>query len=313
MPPKDHRDVVVFLGLFNQLKERINGDYANLERVAQTDEEVRDLCEKVHSASWPFTSVYNKDRDLFSSPVDPFFTFAWREYEDHYAGPLAGVDLFITLGFGPDEFKKSTLSDFEFKLQSATEEANEDIRQIRALLIFAESASDSYEIDGDLLEDIESGLEKIKLYANTYGPKIGRVLRRRRLVPFVNIPRHVAKKHGSAEKLSLYKHLREAQEAFIYGLPLAALSLMRSLLEILLRLHYEAGEGDLLEMIDQVKNLPDKVSKSRLHILRKLSNDILHFNTDRDLIPPDDKLEKEIIQYLLILRTMIEGAPTRAS
>ena len=50
-------------------------------------------------------------------------------------------------------------------------------------------------------------------------------------VPLVLIPRHVSKSHGEAEKLSLLTHLQQARDAFVFGVPFAALALMRSILK----------------------------------------------------------------------------------
>jgi hypothetical protein len=53
------------------------------------------------------------------------------------------------------------------------------------------------------------------------------VFRRRRLAPFVMIPRHVSGRYGTSDPLSLMARLQQAQEAFVCGIPLAAFALMR--------------------------------------------------------------------------------------
>ena len=55
------------------------------------------------------------------------------------------------------------------------------------------------------------------------------VFRRRMLVPFVFFPRHVAARHGAPEKTAIYQSLQQAHDAFVFGLPFAALALMRSI------------------------------------------------------------------------------------
>ena len=66
------------------------------------------------------------------------------------------------------------------------------------------------------------------------------ILRRRSLIPVVLIPKHVADRHGAKhgphpdKKLPLWLQLQQSQEAFPYGIPLAAISLMRALTELVL-------------------------------------------------------------------------------
>ena len=137
------------------------------------------------------------------------------------------------------------------------------------------------------------------------------VFRRRALVPFVLVPRQVAAKHGSAEKLSILKNLQQAHDAFVFGANYAALALMRSILEAVLRDHYDADGNDLKERIQHVRNrLPRGANEAALHRLRKLANAVLHLDREKDEgLPSMDevRLEKEIVSLLFVLRALIEG------
>ena len=104
-------------------------------------------------------------------------------------------------------------------------------------------------------------------------------------------------------------HLQQAHEAFVYGVPFAALALMRSILEITLRDHYKAPGNDLVECIRNVKKLPKSVTKNSLHRLRILANDIIHYNKDQVSVPSD--MERELVAHLLTLRRLIEGSPLK--
>jgi hypothetical protein len=53
-------------------------------------------------------------------------------------------------------------------------------------------------------------------------------------VPFVLVPRHILDVHGGKKPLSLLIHLQQAQEAFVFRAPLAALAFMRFILEVVL-------------------------------------------------------------------------------
>jgi hypothetical protein len=70
---------------------------------------------------------------------------------------------------------------------------------------------------------------------------------------------------------------------------------------------YSHGE-DLRELIDNCRGLPAKAPKPALHKLRHLANDVLHFKKPQVRLPKD--MEKEMLYLLLLVRIVIEGAPT---
>ncbi len=132
------------------------------------------------------------------------------------------------------------------------------------------------------------------------------VFRRRALVPFVLFPRHVAANHRQSEKRSVYENLRQAHEAFVFGAPFAALALMRSIMEVVLRDHYGAQGADR-ERINNSRNLlPSTANASALHRLRAIVNSVLHQDAKRDEVLPKlepiQQLEAEIISQLRVLR-----------
>jgi hypothetical protein len=113
----------------------------------------------------------------------------------------------------------------------------------------------------------------------------------------------------------MLKNLQQAHDAFVFGAPFAALALMRSILEAVLRDHYGAEGEDLSERINQAsKRLPSGASVAALHRLRKRANAILHLSPEKQErlseIDPT-QLEKEIVSLLFVLRALIEGAPQR--
>ena len=138
------------------------------------------------------------------------------------------------------------------------------------------------------------------------------MFRRRALIPFVLVPRQIAAKHGSAEKLSMLKNLQQAHDAFVFGATYAALALMRSIMEAVLRDHYRADGKDLSERIRNARGrLPPGASEGALHRLRKQANAVLHLDHEKDegLASMDDvRLEKEIVSLLFVVRALIEGA-----
>ena len=107
------------------------------------------------------------------------------------------------------------------------------------------------------------------------------------------------------------KNLQQAHDAFVFGATYAALALMRSIMEAVLRDHYRAEGKDLNDRIYNARSrLPPRANAAALHRLRRLANAILHLDPEKDEgLPSLDevKLEKEIISLLFVLRALIEG------
>jgi len=103
--------------------------------------------------------------------------------------------------------------------------------------------------------------------------------------------------------------LEEAHEAFVFGAPLAALALMRSIVETMLRDHYGAQGSDLNELIRVCSNLPEGANPAALRV-RRLANAVLHFDQSSLDFPRDDRgLENAVVGLLFAVRALIEGAP----
>jgi hypothetical protein len=79
-------------------------------------------------------------------------------------------------------------------------------------------------LDEDFRECIEDAMAAWQRLKHDAGFDLQGVFRRRELIPFVLVPRHVAAKHGSAEALSMLKNLQQAHDAFVFGAPFARLS-----------------------------------------------------------------------------------------
>ena len=110
----------------------------------------------------------------------------------------------------------------------------------------------------------------------------------------------------------MLKNLQEAHDAFVFGATHAALALMRSIMEAVLRDHYRADGKDLSERNrNACHRLPPGANEEALHRLRKLANAILHLDREKDegLLNMDEvRLEKEVVLLRFVLRALIEGA-----
>ena len=256
----------------------------------------------------------------FAAPVEPGIPAAWRDYEERYGSVVSHIwaeDLLRELGLlehGSNDPPRIPKSELEWT--NADDDAEEQAGGIEDAIEFAQlNANPDHGWDAShesFLQRVQDGVAAWDRLKQDTGFDLRGVFRRRALVPFVLVPRLVAAKHGSPETLSMLKNLQQAHEAFIYGATYAALALMRSIMEAVLRDHYRAEGRDLSECIRNVRSrLPRNANDAALHRLRKLANAILHLDREKDEGLPgmdDVRLEKEIVSLLLVLRALIEGA-----
>ena len=235
-----------------------------------------------------------------TTALPPELKEAWVKVRESSAAAEASRDALIEhlrneLQACDDEARKSALNEM---LDEITRQDDGDPMPIEQVVKWAKA-------DWNRLKD-EAGFD------------LRGVFRRRALVPFVLFPRHVAAQHGRAEMLSIYENLRQAHEAFVFGAPFAALALMRSIMENVLRDHYGA-QGDGLSLSERINNssklLPSRANLAALHHLRRRANAVLH-DTERDEALPQletAQLEREILWLFRVLRALIEGAPSKTS
>lgn len=303
---KESMEVVKFMTLFQRLRGWIDDEPAELERLANDDVSVLHLCNELFGAATFISMNERRRRQLFAAPVDPKFIAAWRDYEERYASPIAGAFL---LALGNERQKTEKRPPRDFLWETADEDAKGEAYGIENALDFAEdqATQDWRDFPEGFREGIVDGIATWRRLKEESGFDLRGIFRRRELVPFVLIPRHVSKSHGDAEKLSLLTHLQQAHDAFVFGVPFAALALMRSILEVTLTKHYRAEGEDLNEKIAFCRDLPPGASKWVLHDMRRLANDVLHFNNEQVRLPQD--FEKESFDPALCLARAHRGCP----
>lgn len=313
-PGKDTPEVVEFMALFAKLKDWSDDDPEGLSDLAASDESVKDLCTKLSFAAHFLRMNERRARVLFAAPVDPAFLASWRDYEERYESTVTDVWLSDLLP-GLVNAEPSRVPKADLQWDNANDEASEQAGAIEEAIDFAQFNADQEHrwIDQpDFIERIQDGIAAWERLRQDTGFDLQGVFRRRALVPFVLVPRQIAAKHGSAETLSMLKNLQQAHDAFVFGATYAALALMRSIMEAVLRDHYRAEGNDLSERIRNARGrLPPGANEGALHRLRKLANAILHLDREKDQgLPKMDevRLEKEIVSLLFVLRALIEGA-----
>jgi hypothetical protein len=313
---KDSIEVSNFMALFAKVKDWSDDDPAGLLNLAQDDESVAKLCDRLFEAAIKLKKGERQARQLFASPTDPTFAAAWRDYEKRFHAVIAGIMFYELVGGLPETSGESPA---DVAWANADFDGEEWGRGIQSMINFADGLAirRAWELSSDDYDSVRNGREAWDRLTADGGLDLRGVFRRRELVPFVLIPRQVGNKWGSTEKLSLLQNLQQAQEAFIFGAPFAALAMMRSVAEAVLHYHYGA-EGEVLsKRINDAHSrrlLPKGVSAERLHRLRKLARAVLHLDSgdDESMRRLDDaRLEKEIVSLLQLLRMLIEGAPQR--
>lgn len=310
---KDAAEVIQFLDLFARLKPHCDDRPDRLPDLAREKQDVRQICLDLYWSVQDLKAGERRDRQLFAAPTNPDFRQAWRDFEDRYDEVLEQLMLEHWLQIGLTVGSDGQ-SRFDRRWDAAEVMAKLDAANMTEALDFAEfvvtSNADGH-YDAAQMEDCSDGLQNWRGLIDGAGFDVEGVLRRRHLVPFVLVPRDVAAKHGQTNRLSMLRHLQQAQEAFVYGAPFAALALMRSIVEAVLRDHYGAEGRDLSERISSVQSrLPAGASLESLHRLRRLANAILHLDPGRgEGIPKMDdiRLEKEVLSLLYVTRALIEG------
>jgi hypothetical protein len=310
---KDSKEVTRFMALFSRLKNWSDDDPRCLADLASRDSGVAGLCAELHLSVHFMKVNERRVKALIAVPVDPDFIAAWRDYEDRYAEAVLDA-WFADLGVDIDLNEPSLVPKAEMLWKTANDEAAQQAGGIADAIEFAQfniDQNDRWLDQPDFKEGIEEGITAWERLERETGFDLQGIFRRRALVPFVLVPRKVASRHGSAEKLSMLKNLEQAHDAFVYGAFGASLALMRSVIEVILRDHYRSEGKNLNERIRNTRGrLPAGANEAALHRLRKLANATLHLDHEGDEgLPNVDELgmEKELVSFLRVVRALIEA------
>jgi hypothetical protein len=252
---KDSPEVVKFLTSYSKLKDWCDDEPDAILQIAVSDKQFKDLCMQVLGAAERLHASEQNHRQLFAAPVDSKFLSVWRDFEARYEHVLAAN--WSSLVFGDESInlpdKSKTISNAERKWENADLNGKIGADLIEKAIGFARVQAFDLEepLEPDYSMSAAQAVEMAVGYwedlTEAMGFELADVFRRRRLVPFVFFPRHIAARYSAPEKASVYQSLQQAHDAFIFGVPFAALALMRSVMEVVLRDHYQAQGNDLSE------------------------------------------------------------------
>jgi len=311
---KNSDEVQTFLALFGKLKEWIDDRPTELFNLAREDDGVRDLSDRLYWVAQNLREAERRGTTQFAHPVDPNFVVAWRDYESRFEENVSDVMWFGTLPELLQELRGEEVPHGPAHIWDMADSAAEtEARTIELALNFAGDQLDpDRDFLGEFADELEDGLRAWRRLRQDWGFDLQGVFRRRQLVPFVLIPRQVAARITETDRLSLAARLKQAQDAFVFGVPWAAIALMRSITETVLTDHYGAHQEELIDKIDAISSLlPRAANRNALHRLRSTANTILHPKPQAKTLREQSvaELEMELVSLLGVVRALIEGAP----
>lgn len=342
---KHDRDLVEFMYLFSKIKTEINNEPGLLLKAVEVDDLLEEDCVTLYWLTFSIKIDEKRGRKLFRNPVNHKFIIEWRDYEDNWKDIIDELgcndllqDLPLPLlGTIPNE-----LLDPKRKYwQKSDDLASSSLRGFSNIMDQAEQSVDvdftqfpeNYE---EYCQDILNSIKEFKELPAKIGIDLRGILRRRQLVPITLIPSHVASRHGNTygpppdNSISLTLQLQQAHEAFVYGLPLVAITHLRAIIELVLKYHYELTDEDLgsainsyqrgeISKINKYSPVRPEMERSinrlvqSLHDIRILSNDILHNNSlsinyNKNIEDSNKGRRKKILETIVLYTVTLSGA-----
>lgn len=295
-----------FLATFNALRKAVGDDPFKLSATWKGNPLLQKLCDELVHLVYQFHVAEEWSPYAFTPNVASTSAAARREYDDRWSLAVREVAsrdflfLFEQLEneIATDETDEARPDQLTVDIGNWKDDAVDEAGDIEHLMDFALS---HLEVDdsGDLewVNNSKKAWGRLK----SAGLDVKGALWRRRAIPHILVPPHVARHYG-ANHASLYRRLHQAGRAFIFGAPLAALALQRAVMEEVLSKHWGADRGHIRNA-----NLPELSWDARASRLKNLANDALHSDPEK---LSSDQLDRAIIENFILLRLLIEHAPT---
>jgi hypothetical protein len=275
---------------------------------ARQDPQFRTLCLKFGRIVAKLDQENRKSKDGMIEPVPDIFIRQWRSYEEDLREPISYIELLDLLdSIDGSEDKPHPTSTYESDWSFADDQGAEAARLVKWTLRYFRDMAD----DDDFLD----GISNIELLLNPDNIDIQGAFRRLELVPNLLVPQKVARA-ARGENFALYQLWADARRAFIFGSLLAAIPLVRAILEKLLRDFYKAKGENLSDLIG---GFSTGLRKDELHRIRIVANAVLHTETklyqkSEFQLAREKKIvqeaasdpEREAVQLLKAVRNLIE-------
>ena len=300
------------LASFAAVKAAVDDNVEQLRMSWEDSIPLQQLCDEISGLVRSFEIVEEWSPIAFTPHVSTAGTLARREYDDRWRQIVSFVadrDFRVLFsGIFADDLKQISEANggrvqdqLASDITNWTEDGRRQASDIEYLIDYIVQIR-SLDDDNDLewADDALRAWDRLKIA----GLDLVGILWRRRALPHILVPTHVARHYGDA-KVSLYRRLHQAGRAFVFGAPLAALALQRAVIEEVLSKHWGAEKG----MVRNA-NLPTLEWDARAERLKRMANTALHGDADT---LKGDQLDRAIIENFLILRLLIENAPQQGT
>lgn len=304
----DGSEATRFMAAFAELKSRVDDDPGRLMETWDRDKRTQQLCDQLHDLARGFEISEDWSALAFTPHVAPASAQARRDYEERWSQRVAYIaDWWLQpildnlVGDDRPTFNRRS-DELSIKIKNWKYNAENESKLLGYAFDHLRSLQE-FDEDGDLdwVTDAARAWDRLRKVA---GLNVEGALWRRRALPHMLIPIHVANRYGQ-NRTSLYRRLHQAGRAFVFGAPLAALALQRAALEQLLQEHWGAEKGHV-----RSAKLPELSWDSRAARLKRLANEALHSDPEKLTA---DQLDRAIIENFLLLRLLFEHAPVDPS
>jgi len=293
-----------FLLAYQELVRLADDDPSDLASRAAEYPALRAACERMERAA---TGIWIADRYSsvrFAQHVSKAEVAAVADYQNRWQRAVLQTNPFLrdiaSVASSPQ------LKSERDKIRDSLEDGELLARRFEALIDFArEHASPDDESNfWEWAYEAISVWDDLRLRGDF---RLASTLAALELLPFVRIPEELSDKHGSAETISLFTKLRDAQRAFVYGCYLSCAAMQRAILEDLLP-PKKFDREPVPARLDATKlNLP---LRQRLKEINSLANDVLHadrFEQAKQIGPVE--LIERLVRGLHTLKDAIEAGP----
>lgn len=286
-----------FLLAYRELVKLAGNDPSNLANRARSSTDLQKACDKVASAHFSLCLTERYSGEHHATNVPKYEIEAIRDYETRWRRAVAETDLILG-GLSLPSVKMEAPHDPELqRIQDAAEEGRHWASNFDPLIEFARN-----QIDDEVFGFSEWTYEAVRAWDELRirtGFDMADAMTRATLVPFVRVPSEISDGHGSAEAISLFKRLSDAQRAFIFGSDLACAALQRALLEDVLPSKAHGRESVPARI--RSARLPWPLKVSDLDAINDLARHVLH---------ADQKHEAQKVQRIELVKQLIRGLNT---
>lgn len=298
---------VLFATAFQRLRDYVDDDPDYLEQNWRNEPELTSLMTSVSGAYRSIQIAEEWSSVLFAADVPATQVKLRRDYERRWKRIVDAADdwwlMELIRDLLPSGEVTEKVSAAERQLAANKEAAEHEAGQLKiAFEVLKERFSDS-EDDLEWLMPAERAWDTLQIACRL---DVQEALWKRRSLPFTLIPQHISRQH-STTSTALYRLIDQAARSYIFGAPLACLALQRSIIEQVLRRHFQGRGPKLADVIQSLrgKHLDDLFIK-QLEKIREAGNAALHGDDHAKLYRGLDDL---VFDGFLTIRTLIERSP----